>query len=137
MTEDEANEKIAEDVEEIFSVRTIDELEQYFNKLPCEHHHRLVGKLISEAIESKEANWKLVADVFARAVEKKLCSISAFEEGFLPAAEFLDAIAISTPKALQTMAILMKGAGLDKDVERRARIVQKSTKSNRLLELLA
>jgi translation initiation factor 4G len=93
--------------------------------------------MVSKAIESKEADGKLVADAFARAAEKKLCSISAFEEGFLPVAELLDDIAIDAPKAFQIMATMMKGAGLDKDEERRTKIAQKSMDSDKLLELLA
>ena len=138
MSEAEANKKIAEDIKEFFSVvRSIDESEHYFTNLPSEHHHRLVDKMVSKAIESKEADGKLVADAFARAVEKNLCSISAFEEGFLPVAELLDDIAIDAPKAFQIMAIMMKGAGLDKDGERRTKIAQKSMDSNKLVELLA
>ena len=136
MSEAEANKKIAEDIKEFFSVRNIDESEEYFSKLPSEHHHRLVDKIVSKAIESKEADGKLVADAFARAVEKNLCSISAFEEGFLPVAELLDDIAIDAPKAFQIMATMMKGAGLDKDEERRTGIAQKSMDSDKLLELL-
>ena len=138
MSEAEANKKIAEDIKEFFSVvRSIDESEHYFSNLPSEHHHRLVDKMVSKAIESKEADGKLVADAFARAVEKNLCSISAFEEGFLPTAELLDDIAIDAPKAFQIMAIMMKGAGLDKDEERRTKIAQKSMDSDKLVELLA
>ena len=137
MSEDEANKKIAEDIKEFFSIRNIDESEEYFSKLPSEHHHRLVDKMVSKAIESKEADGKLVADAFVRAAEKNLCSISVFEEGFLPIAELLDDIAIDAPKAFQIMATMMKGAGLDKDEERRTRIAQKSMDSDKLLGLLA
>ena len=132
-----ANKRIAEDVEEFFSARNIDESEEYFKKLPSGHHHRLVDKLVSKAIESKEADGKLVADAFARATEKNLCSISSLEEGFLPTAELLDDTVIDAPKAFQIMATMMKGAGLDKDEERRVRIARKSMDSDRLLELLA
>jgi len=93
--------------------------------------------MVSKAIELKEADGKLVTDVFARATEKNLCSISAFEEGFLPIAEPLDDIAIDAPKAFHTMAIMMKGAGLDNDEEQRNRIAQKSMDSDKLLGLLA
>jgi len=137
MSEAEADKKIAEDIKEFFSVRNIGESEDYFTKLPSEHHHRLVDKMVSKAIESKEADGKLVGDAFARATERKLCSISAFEEGFLPVAELLSDIAIDAPKAFQIMVTMMKGAGLDKDEERRTRIAQKSMDSDKLLELLA
>ena len=115
MSEAEANKKIAEDVDEFFSVRNIRESERYFTKLPSEHHHRLVAKMVSKAVESKEADGKLVADAFARAAEKNLCSISAFEKGFLPVDELLDDIAIDSPKAFQIMATMIKGAGLGDD----------------------
>ena len=137
MSEDEANRKIAEDVKEFFGTRIIEESEVYFTKLPPEHHHLLVDKLVSRAIESKEADGELVADAFARAVEKNLCSDSAFEEGFSPVAESLDDIAIDAPKAFQIMATMMKGAGLDRSEEQRTRIAQKSMDSDKLLSLLA
>ena len=137
MSEAEVDKKIAEDIKELFSIRNVDESEEYWTKLPSEHHNRLVDKMITKAIESREADGKLVADVFARAAEKNLCSISAFEEGFLPVAELLDDIAIDAPKAFQIMAIMMKGAGLDKDEERRTRIAQKSMDSDKLIDLLA
>ncbi|KAF9781652.1 eukaryotic translation initiation factor 4G1-domain-containing protein [Thelephora terrestris] len=54
MFEDEANKEHEEDVKDLFSARNIGELEQYLNKLPSEHHHRLVGKTVSEAMKSKE-----------------------------------------------------------------------------------
>jgi len=137
MSEAEANKKIVEDIKELFSIRNIDESENYFAKLPSEHHHLLVDKMVSKAIESKEADGQLVADVFARVVEKKLCSASAFEEGFSPVAELLDDIAIDTPKVFQIMATMMKGARLDKDEKRRTRLAEKSMDSDKLLELLA
>ena len=137
MSEEEANRKVAKDVKEFFGARNIDESEIYFTRLPPEHHHRLVDKLVSRAIESMEADGKLVADAFARAAEKNLCSNSAFEEGFSPVAEFLDDIVIDAPKAFQIMATMMKGAGLDRGEEQRARIAQKSMDSDKLLGLLA
>ena len=130
-------EKIAEDIDQFFSIRNIDDSEEYFNTTPSKYHHLLVDKMVSKAIASNEADGKLVADAFARAAEKRLCSIPAFEEGFLPIAEFLDDIAIDAPKAFQIMATMMKGAGLDKDEERRTRIAQKSTDGDKLLRLLA
>ena len=136
MSEGEANKKIAEDIKEFFAVRNIDESEEYFTKLPPEHHHLLVKELVSNAIESKEADGKLVADAFARAAEKNLCSNSAFKEGFMPVAGVLDDIAIDAPKAFQIMAAMMIGAGLNTDKEQRTRIVQKSMDSDKLLELL-
>ena len=136
LTKGNSNEKIAEDIEEFFSVRNIDESEEYFTKHPSEDRHRLVERMVSRAIELEEADGKLVADAFARVAERKLCSISVFEEGFLPVAELLDDIAIDAPEAFRIMATMMKGAGLDKDEERQTRIVQKSMNRDKLFELL-
>jgi translation initiation factor 4G len=137
MSEAEAVKKIAEDIKEFFAVRNIDEAEDYFVKLPSAHRFRLVDKLVTRAIESKVADAELVGDLFARAVDKSLCTPDAFEQGFMPVAEMLDDIAIDAPKAFDLMAIMMKGAGLDKDDERRARIAEKSMDGDKLLALLA
>ncbi|KDQ50868.1 hypothetical protein JAAARDRAFT_211447 [Jaapia argillacea MUCL 33604] len=137
MTEDEAQAKIAEDSKEFFAIRDLGEAEDYFTKLPMSHRFRLVDALVMKAIESKESDAKLVGDLFAFAVSKGLCTADAFEEGFNPVAELLDDIAIDAPKAFNLMAIMMKGAGLDRDEERRTRISGKSMDSDKLLSLLA
>ena len=136
MSEVEANKRIAEGIKEFFAVRSIVESGEYFTELPSEHHHRLVSEMVFKAAQSKEADGKLVADAFARATEKKLCSISAFEEGFLSVAENLDELVIDAPKAFQLVATMMKGAGLVKDENQWARIAQKSMDSDKLIELL-
>ena len=60
----------------------------------------------------------MVRDFFDRA-SNDLCSPASFEEGFAPAAEILDDIAIDVPNAFNLMAIMMKDAGLDEDEEQR------------------
>ncbi|KII95639.1 hypothetical protein PLICRDRAFT_48580 [Plicaturopsis crispa FD-325 SS-3] len=137
MSEADAKKKIAEDSKEFFAVRNLDEAETYFANLPVEHRFRLVDTLVNRAIESKESDAVLVAGFFGRAIQKNLCSPATFEEGFLPTAEILDDIAIDAPKAVDLMAIMLKGAGLDKDDARRARIVDKSSDSEKLIRLLA
>ncbi|EMD33161.1 hypothetical protein CERSUDRAFT_118223 [Gelatoporia subvermispora B] len=137
MTEEEAKTRIKEDSKEFFSIRDLDEAEVYFTKLPSQHRWRLVDKLVSSAIESKEADAQLVADFFDRAVSKDLCSPSSFEEGFAPVAEVLDDIAIDAPKAVNLMAIMIKGAHLHEDEERRTRLASKSMDSDKLLSLLS
>lgn len=134
MSSEKAEEQIEKDVKEFFDARNITEGESYFTSLPSEYHHLLVDKLIAFAIESKEANAKLVADLFGRAVEKTLCSPSSFEEGFNPTAEALEDIVIDSPKAFDLMAMMMKGASLDE--ERRTRIAGKSEDGEKLLALL-
>lgn len=133
MSEEEAEKKIVEDIKEFFGIRNIEESEDYFSKLPSEYRHRLVDKMVTKAIESKETDAQLVADTFRRAVEKNLCSPESFQEGFIPTAEILDDIAIDAPKAFGLMAIMMIGAGLDKDEERYSRIADKLEDKDQLL----
>ena len=98
----------------------------------------LIDKLVTTALDKKEPDAQLVADLFTRAVSKNFCSPATFEEGFTPNAEFLGDIAIDVPKAPQLFAIMLKGAGLDKNEERRTRIADKSPDTReKLLELLS
>ena len=120
MSEGEAKNRVKGDSKEFFSLRDLDEAEVCFTELPSEHRWLLVDKLVSSAIESKEADAQLVGDFFSRAVSKNLCSPDHLEKGFMPTAEILDDIAIDTPKAFSLMAIMVKGAQLDE--ERRTRL---------------
>ena len=135
MTEADAKTRVAEDSKEFFSIRDLEEAEVYFTKLPAEYRHKLVDKLVTTAIDAKEADVALVADLFARATEKNWCPADAFEEGFMPTAEFLDDIVIDVPKAVTQFANMLKAAGLDD--ERKKRIAEKSPESGaKLLGLL-
>jgi translation initiation factor 4G len=131
-----AAKKIAEDVKEFFGIRSLDEAESYFSSLPAEYHAQLVEKLLVASLESKLQDVELVGSLFRRARERGLCSVEALEEGFVPAAEMLDDIAIDAPKAFDLIAVMMRGAGFDQDEGPRARIVGKSMDSERLLRLL-
>lgn len=136
MSDAEVKARIDEDTKEFFSIRDLDEAEVYFTKLPVEHRHKLVDKLVSHALESKEADATLVADLFSRAASKNLASPETFERGFEGVAEFLDDIAVDAPKAPQYFISMLKGAGLDKDEERRTRLLSKSMDSEKLLGML-
>ncbi|KAJ3993862.1 hypothetical protein F5050DRAFT_617783, partial [Lentinula boryana] len=107
----------------------------YFDKLPSHHHHSLVDKLITHAIESKEADARLVGDLFQRVTSNKLCTPSAFEKGFLGVAEFLDDIAIDAPKATDLLAIMIKGADLNE--AQRTNIASKSAENGDKLLMLS
>lgn len=135
MTEEQANKKIAEDLKEFFAVRNLDEAEVYFTSLPAIHHFRLVDKFTSRAVEAKEADGQLLADFFARAVEKSLCSSAAFEEGLTPIAEIIDDIAIDAPKAMSIYVKVVKSAQLTE--EQRTRLSSKSLDGDQLLALLS
>jgi len=135
INEEAADAKIKEDVKEFFNVRNLDEAEVYFNTLPPQHHHSLVNQLASSAVESKEPDAKLVADLFTRAKNKGLCSPDAFEEGLTPTAEIIEDIAIDAPKAWTLFVTMVNGAELDE--EHRTRLASKSTDSDKLLGLLS
>ncbi|KIJ15597.1 hypothetical protein PAXINDRAFT_169050 [Paxillus involutus ATCC 200175] len=137
VSEADVKKQIDEDVKEFFAVRNLEEADVYFTKLTEEHRFRLVDKLVASALESKEVDALLVGGFFAQVASKGQCSLEIFEAGFMPMAEFLDDIAIDAPNAFKYMAIMLKGAGFDKDDERLGRIAGKSIDSDKLLQLVS
>ena len=125
MLEADAKKRIGEDAKEFFTVRRLDEANVYFSVLTEERRFRLVNKLVGSVLESKEADTRLVAEFFARPASQRECSPDVFEAGFIPMVELLDNIVIDAPKAFEYMAIMLKGAGLDRNHERLQRIVEK------------
>ncbi len=136
LSEEEAKKQIGEDIKEFFQIRDLGEAEVYFTKLPVEHRHRLVDQLVMSALEKKDADAELVANLFSRAASRNLCSPATFEEGFTPTVEILDDVAIDVPKAYPLFVTMAKGAGLDKDEERYTRLASKSSDSDKLLSML-
>ncbi|KAH7928676.1 hypothetical protein BV22DRAFT_1126335 [Leucogyrophana mollusca] len=136
MSEADAKKRVDEDVKEFFAVRNLEEADVYFTNLTPEHRFRLIDKLVGSALESKEADARLVGDFFSQVVGKAQVDADTFEEGFMPMAELLDDIAIDAPKAFDYMAIMLRGAGFDKDEERLGRITGKSMDSDKLLQLV-
>ncbi|KAH8113023.1 ARM repeat-containing protein [Phellopilus nigrolimitatus] len=74
ISKEQSEKKIDQDRKEFFAIRNLDEAEDYFTALPAEHRHLLVEKLVMSAIESKEADARLVGDLFERAISRNLCS---------------------------------------------------------------
>jgi translation initiation factor 4G len=134
MTEEAALKKISEDLKEFFAVRNLEEAEVYFSSLPPQHHHFLVDKIVSTAVESKEDDAKLVSQFFVLAASKELCSAASFEEGLTPVTEIIGDIAINATKAFQLLAMMVKGASLNQ--ERLSNLASKSLDSDKLLALL-
>ena len=132
----DAKKRIDEDVKEFFAVRNLEEADVYFTALAKEHRFRLVDKLVESALESKEADVRLVAEFFARPASQRECSLDVFEAGFVPLVGLLDVIAIGAPKAFEYMAIMLKGAGFDRSEERLTRIVEKVVDSDKLRQLV-
>lgn len=137
MSEADVKKKIDEDVKEFFAVRNLQEAEVYLTNLADEHRSQLVDKLVASALESKEADAKLVGDFFAQATSNGQCTLEVIEEGFMPMAEFLDDIAIDAPKAFDYMAIMLRGAGFQNEPERLQRIASKLEDSDKLVSLVA
>ncbi|KIY45095.1 ARM repeat-containing protein [Fistulina hepatica ATCC 64428] len=121
MTETDAKKRVEEDLKEFLAIRKLDEAEEYFSVLPPKFRHILVDKLVSHAIQSREAaaDARLVADLFARPQEKGLVKSKDLEEGFKPIAELLEDITIDAPKAYDLMAIMMNGAAFYEDQNQR------------------
>lgn len=113
-TDKEAKAKVEEDVKEFFNVRDVSEGEKSFGELPDEHKSKLVDKLASKALESKEADVKLVAELFEK-VAGKSCHPSAFEEGLAGIIEFLDDTATDVPQAYTFMARMLRGSKLPQE----------------------
>ena len=134
MTEEATHKKISEDLKEFFAVRNLEEAEVYFGGLPSQHHHLLVDKIVSTAVESKEDDAKLVSQFFALAATKELCSAASFEEGLKPVTEIIDDISIDAPNAFQLLVVMVKGASLNQ--ERLTNLASKSLDSDKFLSLL-
>ncbi|TFK74623.1 hypothetical protein BDN72DRAFT_788870 [Pluteus cervinus] len=135
MSDETAKKKIDEDVKEFFAIRNLEEAEVYFTGLPAAHHDKLIDKLASKAIEAKEADAKLVADLLSDAMSKSLCSASAVEEGLKLTAEILYDVAIDAPKAPDYFASWVKSAQLDP--ESCSRLAALSSDNDALLLLLS
>ncbi|KAG0708601.1 hypothetical protein DFH29DRAFT_891045, partial [Suillus ampliporus] len=137
MSEADAKKKVDEDVKEFFAVRSLKEADVYLTSLPHEHRFRLVNKLVASALEGKEADARLVGDFFVQTTSNGQCTLEVFEEGFMPMAAFLDDIAIDASKAFDRMAIMLRGAGFEKEPERLRRIASKLEDSDKLVSLVA
>ncbi|KAH7918978.1 ARM repeat-containing protein [Leucogyrophana mollusca] len=136
MSEADAKKRVDEDVKEFFAVRNLEEADVYFTNLTPEHRLRLISKLVGFALESKEADARLVGDFFSQVVGKSQVDADTFEKGFMPMASLLDEIAIDALKALEYMAIMLRGAGIDKDEERLGRITAMSMNRDKLWQLV-
>jgi len=79
----------------------------------------------------------LVGEFFAWAASNGQCTLEVFQEGFIPVVEFLDDIAIDAPKAFEYIAIMLRGAGLEKEPERLQQLASKLEDSNRLVSFMA
>ncbi|KAG9048328.1 hypothetical protein FS837_000262 [Tulasnella sp. UAMH 9824] len=110
-TEQEAEAKVDEDVKEFFNIRDVSEGEKSFAELPDEHKSKLVHRLACKVLDLKEADVKLVAELFER-VASKACPPSAFEDGLAGIIEFLDDTETDVPQVYTFMARMLRGSKL-------------------------
>lgn len=111
MTVAQTETRIAEDIKEFWNGRNIDEARHYFTALGPEHRHLLVAKLASSALDKKEDDVKLVAELFSSAAGE-LCSEDAFETGLSGIIECVDDLSVDVPKAYTFVARLLAGSKL-------------------------
>jgi translation initiation factor 4G len=119
MSREEVERKVKEDVKELFSLRNLDEAEEYFKELSAPHHPVMIEQILMQVLERKEADAKFVATLFERVAEKQLCAPAQFEEGFGTQIVLLDDISVDVPAAYKLMAITMKGTRLPRDAVER------------------
>ena len=134
--EDNTEDQIEEFCTRFFNVRDVQESQAGFSEFRTICQSRIIDKLISKAIESKEADARLVGDLFSELVANELCSQACFEEGFMPTAEWLDDIVIDCPRAFELMVMMMRGSALDKDWHCYSRIAARSKHNNDFVALL-
>ncbi|KAF8342638.1 uncharacterized protein EI90DRAFT_3149753 [Cantharellus anzutake] len=112
MTEAQADARIEEDVKEFWTLRNVGEAQHYFEALPVVHRSRLVLKFASTALEKKEVDVVLTAELFSKVSDAGLCSGEVFEAGLASTVEMVDELSIDIPKAYSFVARLLKGSKL-------------------------
>lgn len=115
ITEDQANARISEDVKEFWNGRNLDEAVLYFEPLPDQYKYLLVSKFVETALDKKEADVILVADLFSKVADASTCPADAFEKGLLSTVEGVDDLSVDVPKAYSFVARLLKGSKLPQD----------------------
>lgn len=106
-----AETRIAEDVKEFWNGRNMGEARHYFAALGSEQRHLLVSKLAFSALEKKEDDVKLCAELFSN-VAGELCPEEVFETGLSGVVETVDDVSVDVPKAYAFVARLLVGAKL-------------------------
>ncbi|KIJ59652.1 hypothetical protein HYDPIDRAFT_100291, partial [Hydnomerulius pinastri MD-312] len=119
-------------LENLFASRNLSQAHANFTSLPAKYHPMLIGKLTHVALGGTEADAHLVGDLFAQ-LSKEWCSPEAFERGIISEVEALDDIVLDVPRAFEYMAIILKGAGLDKEDGGLSRIASKSINGRQVI----
>lgn len=111
ITAAQAERRVAEDVKELWNGRDLVEARYYFATLDPEHRHLLVSKLASSALDRREDDVKLVAELFS-SVAGELCTEKDFETGLSDIVETVDDLSVDVPKAYSYVARLLIGTRL-------------------------
>ena len=111
MTAAQAESRIMEDIKEFWNGRNLEEARHYFTALISEHRYLLVSKLASSALDKREDDVKLVAELFS-SVAGELCAEETFETGLGGIVETVDDLSVDVPKAYTFVACLLVGTRL-------------------------
>jgi len=119
MTLERAKQKINEDIKEFFMLKDLNEGEGYFESLPPDFRNELIETLFHKAIDAKESETQLVAELFDCAASKGLATESQFEKGFECDMKSLEDISVDVPQVYTTVAKLMRAAKLSESAVER------------------
>ncbi|KDN42257.1 hypothetical protein RSAG8_06924, partial [Rhizoctonia solani AG-8 WAC10335] len=114
MTEEEALNKVKEDVKEYLAVENIDEAIMALEALPSEHRHLFVDKLVNTSMDGGNKVVVLAEKLFSTARSRSVISPEGFERGLLPTIVMADDLSIDVPKTYEWLARMIHAAGLDK-----------------------
>ncbi|CAE6392864.1 unnamed protein product [Rhizoctonia solani] len=114
LTEEEAQNKVKEDVKEYLGVENIDEAIMALEALPSEHRHLFVDRLVNASMDGGNKVVVLAEKLFSAAQSRSVISPGGFERGLLPTIEMADDLSIDVPKTYEWLARMIHAAGLDK-----------------------
>lgn len=102
-------------VADFFKTRDLDAGEKALRGLSAEHQWRFINKVVLAAVLCEGlSNARLVGELVSSATSKGLCSPDSLARGFSRVMEVLDVVAANTPDASSRIAIMLRGAHLEK-----------------------
>ncbi|CCO31757.1 Eukaryotic translation initiation factor 4 gamma 3 Short=eIF-4-gamma 3 [Rhizoctonia solani AG-1 IB] len=113
LTEEEAQNKVKEDIKEYLGVENIDDAIMALEALPSEHRHLFVDGLVDASMDGGNKVVVLAEKLFSAAQSRLVISPGGFERGLLPTIEMAD-WSIDVPKIYEWLARMIHAAGLDK-----------------------
>lgn len=115
MSDEEAKNKINNDIKEFMHVKDVNEALEAFKALPSSRQSQFVETIIGSTIEKKKDDVANVAALFAKLSEEGYLDEDTAFKGFEPHMEFLDDAAIDVPAIYSFVADLLVGAKLSQE----------------------